>query len=139
MSLYGVTEKGNVVQCPYNCNKRHQHYQGTYERALKFFGLSEEEPQPWGKLINVIMYHQTSDRTFPKLSNELFDILMLAQAEHKYWAPEAKREALAMEAIEEARRAGWIFDEELLERLKKSDRKASQDRVYEYERWMRSG
>ena len=139
MPFYHLTTKGNVVKCKSPCTLKHEHYLGSYEAAIKYFGVDEEEPQGWGKLENIVLYHQTSGFTVPKLTNELFDILVQAQSEHKYWAAPNKREERAMEVIEKSRKAGFIMDELILKTLRNSDRKASKDRIYAYEKWMKSG
>ncbi len=136
MPIFSLTSKGNVVQCGSNCQCKHEHFVGSYEGALKYFGVSD--PQSWGKLMNVILYHQTSDRTFPKLSNELYDILVKAQAEHKYYAPQEQRSQNALDTIEEAEKHGLIYDERLLKILERSDRQASRDRVYWFKKWEKS-
>lgn len=139
MALYHLTNKGNVVQCKIGCDLKHEHYLGTYSLALKYFGIEDNGVKSYGKLINVIFYHQTDNRTFPKLSNELFDILIKAQSEHKYWSPEKDRQKNAFDALKQAEKEGLLYDEKLLKVLKSSDRKASQDRVWAYEKWMKSG
>lgn len=137
MPIYSLTNKGNVVQCKWNCQSNHEHYQGTFEGALKYFGIYDVKS--WGNLINIVVYHQTSDKTVPKLSNELFDILVRAQSNHKYWAVPLERESNALKIIEEAEKAGLIYDENLIKILESSDRKASQSRVWAYRKWMKSG
>ena len=136
MALYSLTKNGNVIKCPYNCTKNHEHYQGTFDGALEFFGV--KEVKNYGRLIDIIMYHQTSNRTAPKLSNELFYILVRAQGEHKYWAPKHEREKNAFEALELAERAGFIYDDKLVPILKESKRKAANDRVWAWEKWLES-
>ena len=137
MAVYSLTNKGNVVKCKWNCSANHEHYQGTFDGALKYFGVSEVKS--WGNLMNIVIYHQTSDRTFPKLSNELFDILVHAQSDHKYWAAALEREENALKVLDEAEKAGLIYDSKLLPMLESSERKASRDRAWACRRWMKSG
>jgi hypothetical protein len=136
MALYALTEKGKVVECPYNCSKNHEHYQGTFENALKYFGV--DEVKGWGKLMNIIVYHQTSGMTVPKLTNELLDILVKAQKERKYWSNPEEREQMALDAIANAERIGLISDERLLDMLRNSERDAAKSRIWAYEKWMSS-
>lgn len=135
--MWHMTIKGNVVKCKNPSKCRLEHYQGTYERAIKFFGA--EDPVSWGKLINIIVYHQTSQMCVPKLSNELFDILVDAQSEHKYWAPVKEREKRALKTIEQAKQAGFIIDDLILNTLRKSEKMSSKSRIWTYEKWMKSG
>lgn len=136
MPKWSLTNKGNVIQCKWNCKANHEHYIGTYERAVKYFGVDSNEIKSYGKLINLVIYHQTSDRTIRKLSNELYDILISAQSEHKYWAPVEKRCENAIETLDTARKMGLIMDDLLIERFSKSDKNSDKQRLYMFKRWI---
>ena len=133
MAVWGCTKRGDVIKVP--PSYKGETYVGTYEQALKWFGVTAGKS--WGDLMNVVVYHQTDPRTFPKLSSELFDILVRAQSEHKYWTEPSMRESVAIATIEKAEKVGLVQDERLLEVLKKSDRKASVDRVRAHEHWLK--
>ena len=137
MPLYTLTDKGNVIECKWNCSRKHEHYLGKYEDALKYFGMNPNEVKSYGKLINIIIYHQTNERTARKFSNELFDIMVKAQSEHKYFAPSSLREENALEALDQANEMGLIYDEILLEKLEKSDRRQSRYRCYLFKEWQK--
>ena len=148
MALYTITNKGNIIKCKWNCELNHEHYNGTYENALKYFCVSEEDKdniKSYGNLMYVILYHQTSDKTIPKLSNELFDILIRLQKEHKYWALEKDREKNAYELLDKAKEKGLLFDDKIIESLKSvaenedlqiSRRNKAKSRIYYYEKWL---
>lgn len=139
MPKWTITSNDNVTQCPWNCkDPRHEHYVGSYEMAVRYFGVDQGEISSWGDLFNVIWWHQTSGVTAPKLSNELFDILMSKQAEHKHWAPPSEREKRALDAIEEARKADIIRDEQLcanLQKLADSGNASASRRIYMFHKW----
>lgn len=137
MPKYSLTEKGNVVQCKWNCQCNHEHYVGTYERAVKYFGIEQNEIQSWGNLANIIIYHQTSQHTVPKLSNELYDILMSAMSEHKYWVEPNLRHDKAMEMLAYAKQKGYIMDDLICKTIetKAKDNVNQQRRKYMFEKW----
>lgn len=137
MPKYSLTNKGNVVQCKWNCECNHEHYVGSYERAVKYFGVETKEIKSYGNLLNIVIYHQTSQFTVPKLSNELYDILINAMAEHKYWEPVADRHDRALEVLDLAKRKGYITDELICKTIteKASDNIKAQKRKYMFELW----
>lgn len=136
MPLWSMTERGNVVRCRSNCERDHEHYLGTYEQALHWFGVEETEDGP-GKLINIVMYHQWGQRTVPKLSNELYDILMRAQSQRKWWAPKAMRHENAMRTLDEAERVGMLMDDKIIQALQKGGKPVHQGRIWAHEKWVR--
>lgn len=137
MPIYSLTNKGNVVKCKANCQCNHEHYIGTYERAVKYFGIKEDEIQSWGNLINIVVYHQTSQYTIPKLSNELYDILIDAMSEHKYWVEADRRHEKAMEILKLANQKGYIIDDRICKTIseKAQDNFKQQRRKYMFELW----
>lgn len=137
MPKYSLTNKGNVVQCKWNCKANHEHYVGSYENAIKYFGIDENEIKSYGKLINIIIYHQTSRQTIPKLSNELYDILINAMSKHKYWVPQEKRHEVAMETLLQAKKAGLIIDDKICKTIeeKAKDNFIAQRRIYLFKLW----
>ena len=139
MAKYSLTSKGNVVQCKWNCKENHEHFVGTYERAVKYFGVEQEDIQSYGNLMNIIIYQQTSQYTVPKLSNELYDILMNAMSEHKYWVVPSKRHSEALRILSLANKKGYIMDELICKTIetKAADNKNQQSRKYMYEKWIK--
>lgn len=135
MPLYSLTKKENVVECKWNCKIKHEHYLGSYENALKYFGVDSKEVKSYGKLINIIIFHQTNERTARKFSNELFDIMVRAQSEHKYFAVPEEREENAFQALEIADKMGLIMDDLLLEKLENSEKDQSRYRCYKFKEW----
>lgn len=137
MPKWSLTEKGNVIQCKWNCEKEHEHYIGTYERAVKYFGIEQEYIKSYGHLMNIIIYHQTSQYTVPKLSNELYDILINAMAEHKYWVPFNQRHEKAIAILKEAKEKGYLIDNLICKTIEKTaaDNLNQQRRKYLFEKW----
>lgn len=135
MPKYSVTNKGNVIQCKWNCQCNHEHYIGTYENAVKYFGIDTNEIQSYGNLMNIIIYQQTSQFTIPKLSNELYEKLIDAMSEHKYWVPQDQRHNKAMEILNQAEKAGFIKDDIICKTIKEKVNVKSQRRVYLFELW----
>lgn len=135
MPKYSLTNNGNVVQCKWDCKCNHEHYIGTYERAVKYFGVSQNDIQSYGDIFNIIYYHQTSQFTIPKLSNELYDILIDSMSEHKYWTPENLRHQKAIEALNKAKKAGLIKDIQICKTIKEKGNVKSKQRVYIYNLW----
>lgn len=137
MPKWSLTNKGNVIQCKWNCKANHEHYIGTYERAVKYFGIDQNEINSYGNLFNIVMYHQTSQYTVPKLSNELYDILINAMSEHKYWIPIEKREEKAFEILDLAKKSGYIIDDRICKSIdeKAKDNPKQQRRKYMFEIW----
>lgn len=138
MPKYSLTSKGNVIQCRWNCQANHEHFVGSYEQAVKYFGIEEQNIKSYGELLNIIIYHQTSGLTIPKLSNELYDILINAMGEHKYWVAKYNRKNKALEILDEAEKKGYIFDQKILDTLFKSDKRSSKERIYAYNKWITS-
>lgn len=150
MPTYVLTEKGNVIELTnknYFFHTDSEKYQGTYENALKYFGVDKSEVKSYGKLINIIIYHQTNIHTTQKLSNELYDILYRAQSEHKYWAEEKHRHENCIYALEQAKGMNIIYDDVILDklRLKANDENLSYrkralylSRISAYEKWKKS-
>lgn len=137
MPKWSLTKNGNVVQCKWDCKCNHEHFIGTYERAVNYFGIDESNIKSYGKLFNIVIYHQDSQFTIPKLSNELFEILMDAMAEHKYWVPKDKREEKAFEILDLAKKSGYIIDDAICKSIdeKAKDNPKQQRRKYMYEIW----
>lgn len=135
MAIYSLTEKGNVIKCKWDCKSNHEHYLGTYEQAVRYFGVEQSEIKSWGNLLNIVVYHQTSQWTVPKLSNELYDILMSAMCEHKYWTPPNERHGKAMKTLDKAAAKGFIMDEKICRTIDKSDNLKAKSRKYMYEVW----
>lgn len=135
MSKYSLTNKGNVIQCKWNCESKHDHYFGNYEGAIKYFGLDTSEIKTYGKLINIIIFHQTSDCTVRKFSNELYDILMHAMSQHKYFIEQANRHDEAMEILDQAKKMNLILDDELSQKINDNSKYNSQRRKYIFQEW----
>lgn len=135
MSRWSVNSAGKVVQCGLDCKCEHEHYVGSYEMAVKYFCVDEDEIKSYGNLLHIVVAHQTMPQFAPKLSNELYEILIQAQAEKKYWSPVEQRHERALKAIEDGEKLGVVNDSKLLEKLEKSERMQSQKRVYMYRRW----
>lgn len=129
-------KNGHVTNVKPNDTDAKEIYTGSYENALKYFGVDGNSLEGYGKLIHLVIYHQTDDRTFKKLSSELFDILIRAQSEMKYWAPPNKRKENALNTLDQAEALGLIFDEDLKSVLRSSDRKASKNRLYMHQKWL---
>lgn len=138
MPKWSLTNKGNVIQCKWDCKANHEHYVGTYERAVIYFGVEQDEIKSYGNLINIVIYHQTSQHTVPKLSNELYDILINAMCEHKYWTIPKERHKKAMETLKLAKEKGYIMDDLICETIEKKakDNVNQQRRKYMYELWL---
>ena len=128
-----------MVQCKWNCKANHEHYVGTYERAIQYFGVNEDEIKNYGNLINIIIYQQTSQQTVRKFSNELYDILISAMSEHKYWVPAKDRHKTALETLTLAKKKGYIMDDLIAKTIKSEkykDNLKQQRRLYMYEKWI---
>lgn len=137
MGYWIQTKKGNVIQTkPGASNKNTDLFVGSYEDALNHFGIDQNEIKNYGELINIVIYRQTSEFTTPLLSNELYDILISAQSEHKYWAPKEKRHDNAIKTLEEAKRLYLLHDDEIIETLSKSPKFKVKQRIYFYEKWV---
>lgn len=135
MPLYTITNKENVIECKWNCEKKHEHFLGSYESALKYFGVDNSSVKNYGRLINIVIYHQTNERTARKFSNELFDILVRAQSEHKYYSKPEDREENAFKTLEIAEDMNLIMDDQLLSKLENSERDQSRYRCYRFKEW----
>lgn len=138
MPKWSLTNKGNVIQCKWDCKANHEHFVGSYERAVKYFGVEQNEIKSYGNLMNIIIYQQTSQHTVPKLSNELYDILINAMSEHKYWVSANERHSKAIEILKEAREKGYIMDELICKTIDKKakDNVNQQRRKYMFEIWI---
>ena len=78
MAFYTMTNNGNVVEVLYkDLGKHHDVYSGSYKDAVKYFGVKPDDIKSYGRLIDVVIYRQTSLNCKPLLSNELFDKLVL--------------------------------------------------------------
>lgn len=137
MPKWSLTNKGNVIQCKWNCKANHEHYIGTYERAVKYFGVLQNEIKSYGNLLNIIIYHQTSQYTVPKLSNELYDILINAMSEHKYWIEPNARHAEAIKTLDLANSKGYIFDALICKTIDERGNDNAKKRKYMYELWLK--
>lgn len=136
MPKYSLTNKGNVVQCKWNCKGNHEHYIGSYEMAIKYFGIEENNIKSYGNLINVVIYQQTSQFTIPMFTNELYDKLINCMSEHKYWVPEKERDKKAKEILKEANKIGLIKDKSIYNTIKqKPDNLKAQKRLYFFKLW----
>lgn len=134
MPKFRLTPNGNVVQCNYSCTQ-HEHYIGTYENALVYFGVEKEGVKAYGNLMNIMIYHQLSGYTVPKLSNELYDILMSAMAEHKYWVPLDQRKEKALEMLDLAEEKELLRDDLIIASLQKRGKRNDLSRIHAYEHW----
>lgn len=137
MGLYSLTSKEKVIQCKWDCKINHEHYQGSFENAVKYFGVEPSTVKSGGRLLNIVIYHQTDARTTKKLSNELFDILMVAQSNKKYFEDPKNREEKALEALDQAKSLNIIYDDEIVAKLSKSDRSQSHFRIKLYKSWLK--
>lgn len=141
MPKWSLTNKGNVIQCKWNCKLYHEHFVGCYERAVKYFGIEQNEINSYGNLFNIVIYHQTNSNTIRKLSNELYDILISAMAEHKYWVAVEKRHEKALEILNIAKKKGYIIDELICKTINKNFKKGQKinlnlkNRIYNYKLW----
>ena len=137
MPKWSITNKGNIVQCKSDCKLNHEHYIGTYEMAVKYFGIDQSKINNYGKLINIIFYHQTSQYTVRKFSNELYDLLIKSMSEHKYWIEPKYREKKAFETLNEANKIGLIMDKTIEKSItdKYSENYNQQRRLYLYKIW----
>lgn len=137
MARFTINNKGKVKQCKWNCSIKHEHYEGSYESAVKYFGEDPEEIESYGKLINIIIYYQTSDYVrVRRLSNELFDDLVYKQSLKSHFAPAEDRESNAIEALNIAYDMNIIYDERLLLWLRKSEKYKEKYRAYSYDAWI---
>lgn len=146
MAFYTMTNNGNVVEVLYkDLGKYHDVYSGSYKDAVKYFGVKPDEVKSYGRLIDVVIYRQTSLNCKPLLSNELFDKLVYIQSQHKYWcADPEKRIDNALEAIDKAKKWSLIFDDDIIANLKRKSedesisRRKQLDYLYRinaYEKW----
>ena len=120
-------------------------FQGSYERALQYFGIDlnltvEEDAKDGtlfgaGDLLKLVMYHQTNEHATPKLTNELYDILMAAQCEKHYWAAPQQREARTYETLQKAQSLGLLQDEQILKVLHGSSRDGARQRIRKFRAW----
>ena len=137
MGYWIQTKNGNVISTkPGKSNKHKDLYVGTYENALNHFGVDENSIQNYGELINIVIYRQTSEFTIPMLTNELYDLLVDAQSEHKYWAPKDQRHNNAIKTLQEAKSLHLLFDDQIIKTLSKSTKRRSQQRLYFYDKWI---
>lgn len=138
---WSINEKEQVVMCPFNCPKKHEHLIGTYESAMIYFTGSTkvaENSKHWGDLFNIVITHQLDDRFFVKTSAELFDILMKNAATKKYWIPENEREKEIFSILKKSKEKNLIFDKEILATLKGLGEKATASqkrRIYRQEQF----
>lgn len=137
MSVYSLNNLGDMVTCKFGCQKHDFHYSGAYEGALKFYGIDPKEIKPYGELINIVIFHQTSEFTVRKFSSELYNTLVDAQSEHKYFAPVADRHRRAMETLDEAEKTGLLCNEDLLKTLSARETTTNERRLYRYNAWIK--
>ena len=138
MPKYSLTDNGNVIQCKWNCNLNHEHFIGSYELAVKYFGIDENQIKSYGNLMNIIIYHQSGLYTYPKLSNELFNILINAMSEHKYWIEPKYRNEKALEILSQAKKCNYIMDEKICKTIKQNkDNLKAQKRLFFYKKWIK--
>ena len=135
MPKYSLTKNNNVIECKWNCNINHKHFVGTYENAIKYFDIDQSEIKSYGDLMNIIIYHQTSQYTTPKLSNELYDILIRSMAEHKYWVEPKLRHEKALELLEKSNKINLIIDKKICKRLEDIGTFKTKNRLYAYNLW----
>lgn len=138
MALYSLNDKGQLQECKWNCKINHQHISGSFETALKYFMVNPNEIKSSGDVWNILYYYQTDMNTTRRLSNELFDLMVQAQSKEKYFAPVMMREEIAIAALNKGYDFNLIMDEPIIERLKKSERRNDQSRVYMYEQWRKN-
>ena len=138
MPKYSLTKNGNVVQCKWNCHCNHKHYVGTYENALNFFDVDLKEVHNYGDLINIVIYHQTSQYTIPKLTYELYNILIDSMSEHKYWVEPSMRHDEAIKTLQKANNIGLIEDNKIYNTIKnkESNNPKQNRRIYMNDLWL---
>lgn len=138
---WSINDKNQVIMCGYKCKKNHEHLIGTYEQAMKYFTGSTEiakNSKHPGDLMNIIIVHQLNERFITKTSAELYDILMKNAATKKYWIPEDKRKDHILELLKIAKEKHLIFDEEIINKLKKKGRSLKdyeRRRIYKQEQF----
>jgi hypothetical protein len=130
-----------VLGCSYNCDK-HEHFEGTYEQALKYFlGTANQKtvPNVEDKLYNIVLYHQLSYNTIMKTSAELYDILMKACSLRKYWVEDINRHNVIMNVLDKAKENYLIKDDEILKRSNNPDcPEKIKKRAYKQAQWEKS-
>lgn len=128
-----------VVRCGWNCNRSHEHFSGTYQAALNYFGVDQRDVSGYKKLKDIVVFHQLSDRTLTKTSSELYEILIEACSKPQYWVPEEDRHRVVMEVLESCKDSYLIKDDEILEKARRgeSNRRGMQ-RLYRQEKWERT-
>lgn len=131
---WSVNNKGMLFKCKYNCDKNHEHYYGTYEGALKYFGVNHNDPKYKGDLMNVIIYHQFDPKTITKTSNELYYIIIKAMSTKKYWVDENNRHKESMDLLEKCKEKHLIFDDEIFENINTENKRK---RKYRYDQWLK--
>lgn len=125
-----------VVRCGRGCNKPHEHFVGTYEKALQYFGVDPTEVSGHKQLIDIVIFHQLSDRTVTKTSSELYYILMRACSEPQYWVPPQDRHHVVMDVLRSCRDKYLIKDDEILRSARegRSNRRGLR-RLHHQEKW----
>ena len=135
---WSYSEKLNkVVKCKYDCEKEHEHYDGSYEKSLIYFlGTCKIDKKSNGKLSDIIIHHQLSENVMVKTSAELYYILMDACSTDKYWVIENEREKVVLDALNKAKKDFLIHDKEILLDADKEDAsKIVKKRFYKQRKW----
>lgn len=136
MPLYTVDDKNNLLECEWNCsNKEHEHFQGSFQNAIRHFKVDTNTIKSYGDVFNIIVYLQTDRNTTRRFSNELYDRAIENLSKKKYFVPTEKREEVAIAALNKAYDFNLIMDDILYDRLKDSERPADKTRIYFYEKF----
>lgn len=126
-----------LFKCKYDCEKKHDHFVGKYEDAIKYFtGGQIEMEKGYGDLIDIVIFYQLNDDVITRTSAELYYQMMDAAATKKYWIPAEHRQKYVMEKLKQAEKLDLIKDEEILRDLRKSGKKRSERRIYRQEKWV---
>lgn len=130
------TRTDRVVRCSYKCEREHEHFVGTYEKAMIYFKGEPDTERGHKNLKDIVIYHQLSPDTLTKSSAELYDILIDACAKKEYWVPVQDRHSVVMEVLAEAEKEYMIKDDEIFKKAKQEgSNKRMMKRLYKQERW----
>lgn len=136
--IWTLGRDGSVVRCSWKCERKHEHFTGTYEKAQMYFLGRIESEVGNKKLKDIIIFHQLDERTLTKSSAELYDILMQACSTKDYWVPEDERHDSVMQALHEAEDEYLILDDAIFAKTDENSPERMKKRLYKLQKWKKN-
>lgn len=137
--IWTVGKDGTVVKCSYKCERDHDHFIGSYEKAMKFLVGPIDQTKGKKKLKDIVMTHQLDERMLTKTSAELYSILMSACETKQYWIPSEQRHQEVMDTLDECERDHLIMDKQIFEKFDPETSPGRMGkRLYRLQQWERN-